>query len=65
MSPAPTIRGPELPHWQQPAKTSEHLAWANIKTIDMNTFDEPGGKQKLAVELRDAVRVYLLWYRKG
>ncbi|CAL5867332.1 uncharacterized protein PFLUO_LOCUS1547 [Penicillium psychrofluorescens] len=54
MSPALTIQGPDLPHWEQPAKTSEKLPWANIKTIDLSTFDQPGGKQKLAADLRDA-----------
>jgi gibberellin 2-oxidase len=55
MSPALTIQRPDLPHWEQPAKTSEKLQWANIKTIDLSTFDQPGGKQKLAADLRDAV----------
>jgi len=56
MSPALTIKGPDLPRWEQPAKTSAKLPWANIKTIDLSNFDEPGGKQKLAADLRDAVR---------
>ncbi|OQD66251.1 hypothetical protein PENDEC_c065G04816 [Penicillium decumbens] len=55
MSPALTIKGPDLPRWEQPAKTSAKLPWANIKTIDLSNFDEPGGKQKLAADLRDAI----------
>lgn len=45
-----------LPKWERPAKTSYDLPWADIKVLDLSTFDEPGGKEKLAEELRDAVR---------
>lgn len=44
-----------LAKWQRPAKTTQDLPWANIKVLDLSTFDEPGGKQKLAEELREAV----------
>lgn len=44
-----------LPKWQRPAKTTHNLSWANIKVIDLSTFDEPGAKQRLAEELREAV----------
>lgn len=44
-----------LPKWRRPAKTSHELPWAEIKVLDLSTFDSPGGKQKLAEELRDAV----------
>ncbi|KAF2124933.1 2OG-Fe(II) oxygenase superfamily protein [Dothidotthia symphoricarpi CBS 119687] len=46
---------PTIPRWKRPGKTTENLDWADIKIIDLSTFDEPGGKQKLAEELRDAV----------
>jgi hypothetical protein len=46
-----------IPKWERPGKTSEDLDWAEIKVIDLSTFDEPGGKEKLAEELRDAVSV--------
>jgi hypothetical protein len=46
---------PVIPKWKRPGKTSEELDWADIKVIDLSTFDEPGGKQKLAEDLRDAV----------
>lgn len=46
---------PFIPKWKRPGKTQEQLDWADIKVIDLSTFDEPGGKQKLAEELRDAV----------
>lgn len=44
-----------LPKWQRPAKTTHDLPWADIKVLDLSTFDLPGGKQKLAEKLRDAV----------
>ncbi|KAF2846489.1 flavonol synthase [Plenodomus tracheiphilus IPT5] len=44
-----------IPKWNRPVKTSDKLDWADIKVIDLSGFDEPGGKQKLAEELRDAV----------
>ncbi|KAK8074324.1 hypothetical protein PG994_005223 [Apiospora phragmitis] len=46
---------PELPKWQRPEKTKHGIPWANIQIIDLSTFDEPGGKAKLAAELRDAI----------
>jgi hypothetical protein len=47
---------PAILKWKRPGKTSEALDWADIKVIDLSTFDEPGGKEKLAEDLRDAVR---------
>lgn len=44
-----------LPKWERPAKTAHDLDWADIKVLDLSTFDTPGGKEKLAEELRDAV----------
>lgn len=44
-----------LPKWERPGETSEKLEWADIKVIDLSTYDQPGGKEKLAEELRDAV----------
>jgi gibberellin 2-oxidase len=44
-----------IPKWKRPGKTNEDLDWADIKVIDLSTFNNPGGKEKLAEELRDAV----------
>jgi hypothetical protein len=47
---------PELAvKWHRPEKTSHDLPWANIKTIDMSLYDQPGGKTTLAEELREGV----------
>jgi hypothetical protein len=44
-----------IPPWKRPAKTKVDLPWADISVIDISTFNEPGGKQKLAEQLRQAV----------
>jgi hypothetical protein len=54
---------PAIAKWKRPEHTTEKLDWADIKIIDLSTFDEPNGKQKLAEELRDAVIRTLLRYR--
>jgi hypothetical protein len=46
---------PTLPPWERPKKTTFDLDWAEISVIDLSTFDVPGGKEKLAEELRHAV----------
>lgn len=32
------------------------IEWANLVTIDLAEFDSPGGKQKLANQIKDSVR---------
>lgn len=54
LSPAEAL---PLPEWKRPAKTTEDLAWAEIKVLNLSTFDDAGGKQKLAEELREAVQM--------
>ncbi|EHL02299.1 putative UPF0676 protein [Glarea lozoyensis 74030] len=46
----------KLPAWERPAETTHELPWAEIAVIDLSSLDEPGGKEKLAEELRDAVQ---------
>jgi len=46
---------PSIPKWERPKHTTKKLDWAEIKVIDLSTYHEPNGKQKLAEELRDAV----------
>jgi 5S rRNA maturation endonuclease (ribonuclease M5) len=45
-----------LPRWSRPAKTKEQLQWTDIKVIDLTDFDKPGVKERLAEDLRSAVR---------
>ncbi|KAF7351695.1 putative Flavonol synthase [Mycena sanguinolenta] len=44
-----------IPPWTRPAETKA-LDWAPLKEIDLSLFDSPGGKEKLAAELHDAVK---------
>lgn len=46
----------DIPPWTRPAETKEDLDWAPLKEIDLSLFDAPGGKEKLAAELHDAVK---------
>ncbi|KAH7320676.1 flavonol synthase [Stachybotrys elegans] len=46
---------PSLSKWNRPEKTKLDLPWADIKVLDLGKFDEPGGKQQLAEELRGAI----------
>jgi hypothetical protein len=55
MPSAPLPDPPTLPPWERPKKTTFDLDWAEISVIDLSTFDAPGGKEKLAEELRHAV----------
>jgi hypothetical protein len=55
----PSALSPEplpLPQWKRPPKTRSDLEWADISVIDISTFDEAGGKERLAEKLRNAVR---------
>ena len=62
----PSVLPPELPRWKHPANTKAKLDWANISIIDISSFEEAGGKEKLAEELRSAVssRQVLVIYSK-
>lgn len=43
-----------LPYLQAP-ETSESLDWADLATLDLSKYDQPGGKQELASELSRAL----------
>ena len=55
------VEPPPIAKWKRPEHTTEKLDWADIKVIDLSTFDKPNGKQKLAEELGDAVGRKLFW----
>ncbi|KAK7045449.1 hypothetical protein VNI00_007702 [Paramarasmius palmivorus] len=52
---------PQVETWNSPPATTATLDWAPLQTIDISKFDAPGGKQELANELRDAVKVWGFW----
>lgn len=43
-----------LPYVQAP-ETSADLDWADLATLDLSKFDQPGGKQELATTLARAL----------
>lgn len=58
MPPATSPETAILSQWKRPAKTTVNLDWADISVIDISLFDEPGEKEKLAEQLRHAVRYF-------
>ncbi|KAL2822701.1 putative 1-aminocyclopropane-1-carboxylate oxidase [Aspergillus cavernicola] len=49
-----TMEAPQLAYVQVP-ETSQNLDWADLRTLDLSKFDQPGGKQELAAELTKAI----------
>jgi isopenicillin N synthase-like dioxygenase len=41
------------------------VEWADLVTLDLSTFDTPGGKEKLAAQLKDAVHNVGFFYITG
>lgn len=39
----------------QAPETSESLDWADLRTLDLSKFDQPGGKQELVDEFTKAI----------
>lgn len=50
------VHAKTLPHYEQVAVTTHDLDWADLVTLDLSLFDSPGGKDKLAKQLFDAVQ---------
>lgn len=42
-------------HYEQEKETSASLDWADLVTLDLSKFDQPGGKQELAAEFKRAI----------
>lgn len=51
---AATTETVSLSYVQAP-ETSESLDWADLMTLDLSKFDQPGGKQELAAEFTRAI----------
>ena len=49
-----TATVPALPKYNVVLETSENLDWADLATLDLSKFDQPGGKEALARELSTA-----------
>lgn len=57
----PVSSRPLVKQWVSPKETKEDLDWADLTVLDISSFDEPGGKQKLADQLKQAVNKDGFW----
>jgi isopenicillin N synthase-like dioxygenase len=48
--------------YQDIPETTADLPWADLVTIDLSLFDQPGGKQKLAAQLKHAISTVGFFY---
>ncbi|KAK7417240.1 hypothetical protein QQX98_004674 [Neonectria punicea] len=53
---APAHGNAALPAYKQVEETQYKLDWADLVTLDLSKFDEPGGKATLAKQLFDAIQ---------
>ncbi|KAM3477232.1 hypothetical protein MY5147_002834 [Beauveria neobassiana] len=52
---SPVSAGEKIPTYHQVPETSYELNWADLATLDLSRFDQPGGKQELAKQLHEAI----------
>ena len=52
----------EKPSYQSIPETTANLDWADLITIDLSLFDQPGGKQQLAAQLKHAISTVGFFY---
>jgi isopenicillin N synthase-like dioxygenase len=48
--------------YQSIPETTANLEWASLVTLDLSEFDRPGGKEKLASQLKDAIHKIGFFY---
>ncbi|KAH9904427.1 Clavaminate synthase-like protein [Xylariomycetidae sp. FL2044] len=46
----------DVPTYNQVAETKYELDWADLVTLDLSQFEQPGGKERLAKQLFDAIQ---------
>nr|OQO21449.1 hypothetical protein B0A51_11868 [Rachicladosporium sp. CCFEE 5018] len=54
-----------LTPYQHPPETRESLPWSELVTLDLEDFDRPGGKERLAKQLEHAVHHVGFFYVKN
>ncbi|KAI2621206.1 Clavaminate synthase-like protein [Hypoxylon sp. NC1633] len=58
-----TVQGATgVPTYHQVPETKYELDWADLATLDLSQFDAPGGKQKLAAQLFEAIQKVGFFY---
>ncbi|KAK1246279.1 hypothetical protein MKX08_000081 [Trichoderma sp. CBMAI-0020] len=56
-------QGPvEIPVYHQVPETAHELDWADLVTLDLSQFEEPGGKVHLAKQLQEAIQKIGFFY---
>ncbi|KAL2837472.1 hypothetical protein BJY01DRAFT_237850 [Aspergillus pseudoustus] len=55
----------EIPRYEQVPETKEDLDWAELVTIELDRFDQPGGKEELVKRLEHAVKNVGFFYVKN
>ncbi|KAL4759989.1 uncharacterized protein BDW70DRAFT_169046 [Aspergillus foveolatus] len=55
----------EVPRYEHVPETKEDLEWAELVTIDLSRFDQPGGKEELVQKLDHAVKNVGFFYVKN
>ncbi|KMK58779.1 2OG-Fe(II) oxygenase family oxidoreductase, putative [Aspergillus fumigatus Z5] len=51
-----------LEQYVHPPETKQDIKYADLVTIDLSEFDQPGGKEKLAAQLKDVVHEVGFFY---
>ncbi|KAJ5162109.1 hypothetical protein N7492_007501 [Penicillium capsulatum] len=54
--PPPAAATKDIPTYHQVPETSFDLDWADLATLKLDEFDQPGGKEQLAKQLFDAIQ---------
>ncbi|KAM0257226.1 hypothetical protein ACHAQJ_004464 [Trichoderma viride] len=52
----------EIPTYHQIPETTHELDWADLVTLDLSQFEKPGGKERLARQLQDAIQKIGFFY---
>ena len=58
----PKMNNPPKPTYQSIPETTADLDWADLITIDLSLFSQPGGKQHLATQLKHAISTVGFFY---
>lgn len=61
----PLSRSLALCSYSELPETKEDLSWAELVSLDLSTFDQPGGKEALAKQLKHAVHTVGFFYVVG
>ncbi|KAL4963612.1 uncharacterized protein BDV14DRAFT_83310 [Aspergillus stella-maris] len=55
----------DIPRYEQVPETKEELDWAELVTIDLSKFEQPGGKEELVKQLDHAITNVGFFYVKN